>query len=62
MAADPVEVARAQRTGEALSLVMFDLDHFKQVNDHYGHAGGDAVLRSVGQLCASSSRAKTWTR
>ena len=52
----PVEVARAQRTGEALSLVMFDLDHFKQVNDRYGHAGGDAVLRSVGQLCIRSFR------
>lgn len=52
----PVEAARAQRTGEALSLVMFDLDHFKQVNDRYGHAGGDAVLRGVGQLCIGSFR------
>ena len=51
-----IEVARTQRTGEALSLVMFDLDHFKQVNDRYGHAGGDAVLRSVGQLCIRSFR------
>jgi diguanylate cyclase (GGDEF)-like protein len=52
----PIEAARAQRTGEALSLVMFDLDHFKQVNDRYGHAGGDAVLRGVGQLCIGSFR------
>lgn len=50
------ETARAQRSGQALALAMFDLDHFKQVNDRYGHAGGDAVLRSVGQLCARSFR------
>lgn len=52
----PIESTRAQRSGEALSLAMFDLDHFKQVNDQYGHAGGDAVLRGVGQLCARSFR------
>ena len=50
------ELARVQRSGEALSLSLFDLDHFKQVNDRYGHAAGDAVLRSVGQLCAHSFR------
>lgn len=50
------ELARVQRSGEALSLSLFDLDHFKQVNDRYGHAVGDAVLRSVGQLCAHSFR------
>lgn len=50
------ELARVQRSGEALSLAMFDLDHFKQVNDRYGHAAGDAVLRSVGQLCTHSFR------
>ena len=50
------ELARVQRSGEALSLAMLDLDHFKQVNDRYGHAAGDAVLRSVGQLCTHSFR------
>ena len=50
------ELARVQRSGDALSLAMLDLDHFKQVNDRYGHAAGDAVLRSVGQLCTHSFR------
>lgn len=38
------ELARARRHGTALSLLIFDLDHFKQINDTYGHACGDAVL------------------
>lgn len=50
------ESARAQRRSEPLSLAMFDLDHFKLVNDTYGHAGGDAVLRGVGEVCARSFR------
>lgn len=41
------EVARARRFGQALSLLMFDLDHFKAVNDRHGHAAGDAVLSAV---------------
>lgn len=39
------EIARAQRRGFALSLVLFDLDDFKQVNDQHGHAAGDMVLK-----------------
>lgn len=40
------ELARAHRHGEPLALLMIDLDRFKQVNDRFGHAGGDAVLRT----------------
>jgi two-component system cell cycle response regulator len=44
----PLEVGRAARYGHSLSLGMCDIDHFKVVNDSYGHAAGDAVLREFG--------------
>jgi len=50
------EVARATRFGSALAVVLIDLDHFKSVNDHYGHAMGDAVLAGVGDLILKRMR------
>ena len=41
------ELARAVRHKQPLTLVMFDIDHFKQINDTKGHLCGDAVLRSL---------------
>ncbi|PAU79110.1 sensor domain-containing diguanylate cyclase [Halomonas salipaludis] len=44
------EATRADREGTPLSLVMIDLDHFKQINDRYGHEAGDSVLATIALL------------
>ena len=49
--------AQAGRSASPLALVLFDLDHFKTINDSYGHGKGDDVLAAVGTIAASSVRA-----
>lgn len=44
------EASRSSRYQRTFSLVLFDIDHFKQINDTYGHLAGDAVLRQLGAL------------
>ena len=51
------ELRRAQRSQMAVSLIMFDLDQFKAVNDRYGHLCGDAVLAAIGRCMHEVLRA-----
>lgn len=50
------ELARAKRQETSVGVAMVDLDHFKRVNDTYGHTGGDVVLREVAKRMTSSVR------
>ena len=50
------EWARASRRGERVGLLMIDIDHFKEYNDHYGHPAGDAVLRQVARMVETAVR------
>ncbi|MBC7466875.1 MAG: GGDEF domain-containing protein [Bdellovibrio sp.] len=49
----PEAVKRAEVLTEPMSVVTFDIDHFKKVNDTYGHPGGDYVLKELGQIMQS---------
>lgn len=51
------EVARATRENSSVGFAMFDLDHFKTVNDSYGHEAGDAALRAVAKVLLATLRA-----
>ena len=50
------ELARAQRTGEPLTVALLDMDHFKAYNDSYGHNAGDVLLREVVQAIRTELR------
>jgi two-component system cell cycle response regulator len=50
------EVSRAERSGESFALVIFDLDHFKVVNDTQGHLAGDEVLKAFAKVLSNAVR------
>jgi diguanylate cyclase (GGDEF)-like protein len=53
------EISRRGRTLKPLSLMMLDIDHFKQYNDNYGHQAGDAVLKELSKIISNQTRCHT---
>ena len=51
-----LEIERAARTGEPFALLLGDIDHFKALNDHYGHIAGDEALAAIGEALRAGCR------
>lgn len=51
-----LEIARTNRYGKSFSLILFDIDNFKRINDTYGHLAGDEVLQGLANILKSISR------
>ncbi len=54
------EIDRSLRQGSPIGVILVDVDHFKHVNDTFGHAAGDAVLRELGDIFVRSVRSYDW--
>ena len=50
------EIVRTRRYGKPLAIMMVDVDHFKAINDTYGHHSGDTVLQQLGAICRQTMR------
>jgi two-component system, cell cycle response regulator len=50
------EMKRADRSGESITLLMVDIDHFKSLNDRFGHQAGDEILRKLGSVLSDECR------